>query len=189
MHSFLGLIVRGVLAVYLLQQVHKTWWKHYFWITFVEHCISISWKLENWSALILDWSRLFVTWTSGFVHANLLWREQYVHANFGLCTWLLFFYFCGRLILSLSLERGAKFVPICCDANSMFTQISMTFFVTWTWGDVCANLLWREQYGHANFNYLVYHNQEMRLTLLLSHQPAIIWIIQRICQKDRKDRK
>ena len=48
---------------------------------FVEHCISISWKPEIWSALILDWSGLFVTWTWSSVCANLLWSKQYVDAN------------------------------------------------------------------------------------------------------------
>ncbi len=245
MHSFLGLIVRGVLAVYLLQQVHKTWWKHYFWITFVEHCISISWKSENWSALILDRSGLFVTWTSGFVRANLLWCEQYVHADFDdlvcnccsfifavvlslLChlnvgrssfqfavTWtvcsrefrtlyvivVLFFlrsflsFLChlnmGRSSCQFAVMRAVcsrEFWTLYVIVVLLFLRSFCPFFVTWTWGEVRANLLWREEYGHANFNDFLCHLnvgqslcQSAVMRAVWSHKFQLLGIIIRKC--------
>ena len=164
MHSFLGLIVRGVLAVYLLQQVHKTWWKHYFWITF---CCSLHFYQLKTGTLISTDLRLVGTLCHlnvGLCSCHIAVKQTVCSREFWwLCTWL-FSYFCGRFVPSLSLECGAKFVPIFFDANSMFTLILMTlyvifvllflrsfcaFFVTWTRAEVRANLLWQCAWNDA----------------------------------------
>jgi len=82
MHSFVGSIVCGIPAMYLLQQVHTTWWKHYFAIAI--HQTLHFYQLKTGKLINAD---LRLVWTlchfyMGLSLCHFAWPKQSVHTIF-----------------------------------------------------------------------------------------------------------